>query len=71
MTAATAVDERLAPASLVRRLLGRPELGAVVGAVAVFVFFSIAAPTFLQASSLSTILYSASTIGIMAVPWPC
>ncbi|KOV00577.1 ribose ABC transporter permease [Streptomyces sp. XY511] len=68
MTAATAVDERLAPTSLVRRLLGRPELGAVVGAVAVFVFFSIAAPTFLQASSLSTILYSASTIGIMAVP---
>ncbi|MEU3669773.1 ABC transporter permease [Streptomyces virginiae] len=68
MTAATAVDERLAPTSLFRRLLGRPELGAVVGAVAVFVFFSIAAPTFLQASSLSTILYSASTIGIMAVP---
>ncbi|MCX5582362.1 ABC transporter permease [Streptomyces erythrochromogenes] len=68
MSAATAVDERLAPASLVRRLLGRPELGAVVGAVAVFVFFSIVAPTFLQASSLSTILYSASTIGIMAVP---
>ncbi|MFE0578730.1 ABC transporter permease [Streptomyces sp. NPDC058874] len=68
MTAATAVDERLAPASLLRRLLARPELGAVVGAVAVFVFFSIVAPTFLQASSLSTILYSASTIGIMAVP---
>ncbi|MFC9587038.1 ABC transporter permease [Streptomyces yangpuensis] len=68
MSAATAVDERLAPTSLVRRLLGRPELGAVVGAVAVFVFFSIAAPTFLQASSLSTILYSASTIGIMAAP---
>ncbi|MEU6296148.1 ABC transporter permease [Streptomyces erythrochromogenes] len=68
MSAATAVDERLAPTSLVRRLLGRPELGAVVGAVAVFVFFSIVAPTFLQASSLSTILYSASTIGIMAVP---
>ncbi|KJK49131.1 MULTISPECIES: ABC transporter permease [unclassified Streptomyces] len=68
MSAATAVDERLAPSSLVRRLLGRPELGAVVGAVAVFVFFSVAAPTFLQASSISTILYSASTIGIMAVP---
>ncbi|MFD6230444.1 ABC transporter permease [Streptomyces sp. NPDC060232] len=68
MSAATAVDERLAPTSPVRKLLGRPELGAVVGAAAVFVFFSIAAPTFLQASSLSTILYSASTIGIMAVP---
>ncbi|WP_330333452.1 ABC transporter permease [Streptomyces sp. NBC_00536] len=61
-------DERLAPASLVRRLLGRPELGAVVGAAAVFVFFAFAADSFLRASSLSTILYSASTIGIMAVP---
>ncbi|MGW5344398.1 ABC transporter permease subunit [Streptomyces sp. HUAS TT3] len=61
-------DERLAPTSLLRRLLGRPELGAVVGAAAVFVFFSFAAPSFLQASSLSTVLYAASTIGIMAVP---
>ncbi len=61
-------DERLAPVPLLRRLLGRPELGAVVGAAALFVFFSFAAGSFLQASSLSTILYSASTIGIMAVP---
>ena len=62
------MDERLAPTSVVRRLLGRPELGAVVGAAAVFVFFSFAADSFLRASSLSTVLYSASTIGIMAVP---
>ncbi|MFI5981920.1 ABC transporter permease [Streptomyces sp. NPDC051555] len=68
MSAATAADERLAPTSVVRKLLGRPELGAVVGAAAVFVFFSFAADSFLRASSLSTILYSASTIGIMAVP---
>ncbi|MFD7556034.1 MULTISPECIES: ABC transporter permease [unclassified Streptomyces] len=68
MNATATADERLAPTSLVRKLLGRPEFGAVVGAAAVFVFFSIAAPTFLQASSLSTILYSASTIGIMACP---
>ncbi|MFI5620964.1 ABC transporter permease [Streptomyces sp. NPDC051567] len=66
--APAAVDERLAPASLLRTLLARPELGAVVGAAAVFVFFSFAADSFLQPSSLSTILYSASTIGIMAVP---
>ncbi|MFG2292441.1 ABC transporter permease [Streptomyces sp. NPDC048603] len=66
--APAARDERLAHVSLVRRLLGRPELGAVVGAAAVFVFFSFAAPSFLQASSLSTILYASSTIGIMAVP---
>ncbi|MFP3987079.1 ABC transporter permease [Streptomyces sp. E11-3] len=63
-----AVDERLLRTSLLRRLLGRPELGAVVGALAVFVFFSFAADSFLRASSLSTVLYAASTIGIMAVP---
>ncbi len=61
-------DERLAPVPLLRRLLGRPELGAVVGAAAVFLFFSLAADSFLRASSLSTVLYSASTLGIMAVP---
>ncbi|MYS19458.1 ABC transporter permease [Streptomyces sp. DvalAA-14] len=61
-------DERLAPRSVARRLLGRPELGAVVGAAAVFVFFCVVADSFLQASSLSTVLYASSTIGIMAVP---
>ncbi|MBI0381805.1 ABC transporter permease, partial [Streptomyces albiflaviniger] len=54
--------------SLPRRLVGRPELGAVVGAVAVFVFFSVVADAFLQWSSFSTVLYASSTIGIMAVP---
>ncbi|MFH8410321.1 ABC transporter permease [Streptomyces sp. NPDC018019] len=61
-------DERLVHRSLARRLMSRPELGAVVGAAAVFLFFSFAADTFLRASSLSTVLYASSTIGIMAVP---
>ncbi|WP_202239341.1 ABC transporter permease [Actinacidiphila reveromycinica] len=61
-------DERLAPRSLARRLLGRPELGAVVGAAAVFLFFSVVADSFLRASSMGTVLYASSTIGIMAVP---
>ncbi|KAA6213169.1 ABC transporter permease [Streptomyces albofaciens JCM 4342] len=61
-------DERLVRRSPARRLLSRPELGAVVGAAAVFLFFSFAADTFLRASSLSTVLYASSTIGIMAVP---
>ncbi|NLU65977.1 ABC transporter permease [Streptomyces sp. HNM0574] len=61
-------DERLAHRSLVRRMVSRPELGAVVGAVAVFLFFAFAADSFLRASSLSTVLYASSTIGIMAVP---
>ncbi|MFI0719301.1 ABC transporter permease [Streptomyces sp. NPDC021224] len=65
---ALAGDERLAPRSPAGRLLGRPELGAVVGAVAVFVFFAVAADPFLHWSSLGTVLYASSTIGIMAVP---
>ncbi|MFI0899260.1 ABC transporter permease [Streptomyces sp. NPDC020983] len=65
---ALAPDERLAPRSVAGRLLGRPELGAVVGAVAVFVFFAVAADPFLRWSSLGTVLYASSTIGIMAVP---
>ncbi|OEV04267.1 ABC transporter permease [Streptomyces oceani] len=63
-----APDERLARRSPARRLLNRPELGAVMGAVAVFVFFAFVADSFLQASSLATVLYASSTIGIMAVP---
>lgn len=61
-------DRRLLRTSPLRKLMGRPELGSVVGAVAVFIFFSIVADSFLQASSFSTVLYAASTLGIMAVP---
>ncbi|MEV8526179.1 MULTISPECIES: ABC transporter permease [unclassified Streptomyces] len=69
MTATDIVgDERLLRRSVWRKMLGRPELGSVVGAAAVFLFFSVAAGSFLQPSSLSTVLYAASTIGIMAVP---
>ncbi|SBN62388.1 monosaccharide ABC transporter membrane protein, CUT2 family [Curtobacterium sp. 9128] len=70
MTAAGLVpagDERLAARSPVRKLLGRPEVGAVVGAIAMFVFFAIIAPVFVQPDSISTVLYGSSTIGIMAV----
>ncbi|TBO61480.1 ABC transporter permease [Streptomyces kasugaensis] len=63
-----AADDGLVRRSPVRRLMGRPELGSVVGAIAVFVFFSAVAEPFLRASSLSTVLYASSTIGIMAVP---
>jgi simple sugar transport system permease protein len=60
-------DERVATKSPLRRLLGRPEIGALIGAIALFVFFSLVANAFLQASSFSTILYASSTFGIMAV----
>ncbi|MGW4894629.1 ABC transporter permease [Kitasatospora sp. NPDC004240] len=55
------------PAAL-RRLLARPELGSLIAAVAVFLFFSAASDSFLRPSSIGTVLYAASTIGIMAVP---
>jgi simple sugar transport system permease protein len=61
-------DERLIRTSPLKRLMGRPELGSIVGALAVFVFFSIFADSFLRASSLATVLYASSTLGIMAVP---
>ncbi|CAL9569077.1 Ribose import permease protein RbsC [Streptomyces sp. enrichment culture] len=61
-------DERVLRTSPLRKLLSRPELGSVVGALAVFVFFALAADSFLRLSSLGTVLYAASTIGIMAVP---
>ncbi|MET9620634.1 ABC transporter permease [Streptomyces sp. NPDC006464] len=62
------VDERLLRTSRTAKLLARPELGSVVGAIAVFLFFSVVADGFLRASSLGTVFYAASTIGIMAVP---
>ncbi|GAA3179144.1 MULTISPECIES: ABC transporter permease [Streptomyces] len=65
---AAAGDERLLRRSPLHRLMGRPELGSVVGALAVFVFFAFVAEPFLRAASLSTVLYASSTIGIMAVP---
>ncbi|WP_338673928.1 ABC transporter permease [Streptomyces sp. SCSIO 30461] len=65
---AAAADERLLHTSTLKKLLGRPELGAVVGAAAVFLFFSVVADGFLRASSLGTVLYASSIIGIMAVP---
>ncbi|MBZ4319841.1 ABC transporter permease [Streptomyces huiliensis] len=70
MSASTATAPEAAPRgrTLPRRLLGRPELGSVVGAAAVFLFFAIVADSFLTAGGLSTVLYASSTIGIMAVP---
>lgn len=67
-TATPAVpDERVAQRSLLRRSMGRPEFGSLLGAVAVFVFFGVVADSFLQASSLANVLYASSTIGIMAL----
>ena len=56
-----------APVPLLTRLLARPELGALIAAIAIYIFFFIVAPAFRSPESLSTILYASSTIGIVAV----
>ncbi|MEU2062826.1 ABC transporter permease [Streptomyces sp. NPDC013455] len=61
-------DGRTARRPLVPRLLARPEVGVFLGAVAVLVFFLIAAPPVRDGGSMANILYQSSTIGIMALP---
>ncbi|WP_405553663.1 ABC transporter permease [Streptomyces canus] len=61
-------DGRTAERPLALRLLARPEVGVFLGAVAVWVFFLIAAPPVRDGSSMANILYQSSTIGIMALP---
>jgi simple sugar transport system permease protein len=64
---AAQADERVQPKSVLHRLLTRPELGSLVGAIAIYIFFFSTADAFRSAAALSTILYVTSTIGIMAV----
>jgi simple sugar transport system permease protein len=52
---------------LSNRLLARPEVGALVAAVVIFIFFISVAPAFRSGASFFTVLYQSSTIGIVAV----
>jgi simple sugar transport system permease protein len=62
-------DERVRTTGLTSRLLARPELGALVGVVLVYVFFAIVAgdKNFVSMSALSSILNRAAPLGILAV----
>jgi simple sugar transport system permease protein len=62
-----AARRQLMQQALWKRILKRPEAGALGGAILVFVFFSIVAPPFRQVAAFTTVLYQASTIGIPAV----
>lgn len=63
------IDERLRKTSLARRLLARPELGAVGGAVGVWIFFALVAGDrgFLTLKGTATYLEVAAELGILAV----
>jgi simple sugar transport system permease protein len=60
-------DERVAAVGLWRRLLVKPELGSLIGAVVIFAFFSIQSSVFRSPSGVANWLDVASTLGIMAV----
>lgn len=65
-----AADERVARVNPLRRLFIRPEMGAVAGAVAVWVFFALVAGDsgFLSTRGTASYLEVAAQLGILAVP---
>lgn len=68
VTAPQQHDERIIEAGLAKRLLTRPELGAVAGAALVWIFFAVVAPVgFLSLRGAASYLEVASHIGILAV----
>lgn len=66
-TPTATADGAPAPTAQVTRILRRPEVGALVAAVVVMVFFSIEANAFMTTAGAPTWLASASMFGIMAV----
>ncbi len=60
-------DERLAYRGIFQRLFIRPEIGALIGVVGIWVFFWAVAIPFGTANGASNLIDNASTLGIMAV----
>ncbi|MDH6237787.1 ABC transporter permease [Cryobacterium sp. CG_9.6] len=60
-------EERVVSTRPVVLLLRRPEIGALVAALGIFVFFSLITDAFLSPAGVATWLFSASLFGIMAV----
>ena len=60
-------DERLSAVGPLRRLLVKPELGALVAAVVIFAFFAAQSAVFRSPRGIANWLDPASTLGIMAV----
>ena len=69
-TATRPLDERVRETGVLRKLLNRPELGAVAGAALVFAFFAVVAGDrgFLTSTGTISYLEVAAQLGILAVP---
>jgi len=59
--------KQLVQQPLWKKVMKRPEVGALGGVILVFVFFYVMAPPFRQLPALSIVLYQAATLGIPAV----
>ena len=68
ITSPATPDDRVSTRSISARLLSRPEIGSLVGAAVILVFFLITAAPFRDIDNTGTILYQAALIGVMAVP---
>jgi simple sugar transport system permease protein len=66
-TEAATADERVARIGPLKRLVLKPELGSLIGAVVIFVFFAVLSNVFRSTSGIANWLDPASTLGIMAV----
>src|SRR5262245_2675534 len=66
---APAADERVARVSPWRRLLVRPEMGAVAGAIVVWIYFAIVAGDqgFLSLAGTASYLEVSAELGILAL----
>ena len=67
MSSATPADDRVGTRSALSTILARPEVGALIGAIAIAVLFLAVATPFRNVGNIGTILYGSSTIGLLAV----
>ena len=68
-TASKTTDERIVETGLLTRLLRRPELGALAGAIVVWIFFAIVSPqAWFSLRGTATYLEVAANLGIVAIP---
>ena len=65
----TPADERVRKVSGLSRLLSRPEVGAIIGAILVWVFFAFVAfdNSFVSWATTASILNRAAPLGVLAV----
>lgn len=67
-TATSAADERIAKVSLVKSLLQRPEVGAIVGLIAIILFFVVYADArMFSLAGIMNFMQPAAQLGILAI----